>query len=284
MAFLKGHSGLTKYLLDLPGVDINYQNEEGKTVLLVMVSGADHNKRLSQELLDEIMDMVDRRGADPVIADNKGFNALHYLCQYKVFEAAKAVQEAAKKEKKIDFDSAFKKQKDIWIKFVEFFIKKKCPTLNADSKNYLPLMYALENTCGDVSRTKCYQVIEMIMDAMQDEVKRNKDDSVKRANILQVWAENVSLYHVEKETRIIEDINNLIQYLTLNVTGFNALVDVKKEDNDFTSFMSFCHSYANVKNLTKNATDLNYLAAISDGLEMSADQVADLDTNWIKLK
>lgn len=51
IAFLKGHIGIAKYLLDQPGVDIDFRDDNGKTVLMKMVSDA---KVLNQELLDEI--------------------------------------------------------------------------------------------------------------------------------------------------------------------------------------------------------------------------------------
>ncbi len=82
-ALRKGHGGIARFLLEQPGVDVNQRDEEGKTVLLSLVSDAGQEMPLTLELLEEVRDLVERRGADPTLADNEGKGPLHYLCEYK---------------------------------------------------------------------------------------------------------------------------------------------------------------------------------------------------------
>ena len=79
---LKGHVGIGKFLLDIPGVDINVKDDKGRTVLANMIASLCADKPLTRELMGEIRDMVERRGANATVADNDGRNALHLLCRY----------------------------------------------------------------------------------------------------------------------------------------------------------------------------------------------------------
>ncbi len=81
-----------KYLLSLPGVDVDFRNDAGKTTLLVIVSEANRSgssggdgsggPKLTSSLLNEVKELVEERCADPTVADHSGKNALHYLCAY----------------------------------------------------------------------------------------------------------------------------------------------------------------------------------------------------------
>ncbi len=89
VAFLKGHTGLAKYLLSLPGVDVDFRNDAGKTTLLVLVSeansgsgGGRKKSQVASSLLAEVKELVETRGADPKARDHDGRGALHYLCCY----------------------------------------------------------------------------------------------------------------------------------------------------------------------------------------------------------
>ena len=51
---LKGHGGIGKFLLDIPGVDINVVDDKGRTVLANMVASLSAEKPLTRTLVGEI--------------------------------------------------------------------------------------------------------------------------------------------------------------------------------------------------------------------------------------
>ena len=51
---LKGHAGIGKFLLDIPGVDINVKDDKGRTVLANMIASLCADKPLTRELVGEI--------------------------------------------------------------------------------------------------------------------------------------------------------------------------------------------------------------------------------------
>ena len=79
---------MAKWLLELPGVDINGRNDMGRTVLMTMIYEAMGSKTdddeenlscpLSDQLLEEICEMIDMRKADPTLVDNKVSFTLYY--------------------------------------------------------------------------------------------------------------------------------------------------------------------------------------------------------------
>ncbi len=48
VAMLKGHAGIAKFLLDMPGVDINFRDDKGRTVVVTMLANLSQEKPLSQ--------------------------------------------------------------------------------------------------------------------------------------------------------------------------------------------------------------------------------------------
>ena len=82
-AIRKGHEGIARYLLEQPGVDVNQRDDDGKTILLSLLSDAGQEMPLTQGLLDEVVELVERRGADPTLVDREARGALHYLCGYR---------------------------------------------------------------------------------------------------------------------------------------------------------------------------------------------------------
>ncbi len=76
-----------KYLLSVPGVDVDFRNDAGKTTLLVLVSEANRNRAdkknpLSAALVADVKELVETRGADATAVDHEGKGAMHYLCTY----------------------------------------------------------------------------------------------------------------------------------------------------------------------------------------------------------
>lgn len=73
VALLKGHFGLVKHLLEVPGVDVNCKDEEGRTLLSRSVD------MLSASTLEQMEDLLQHRHADPNLPDLQGLTPLHHL-------------------------------------------------------------------------------------------------------------------------------------------------------------------------------------------------------------
>ena len=75
VALLKGHFGLVKRLLEIPGVDVNCKDEEGRTLLSRSVD------MLSTSTLEQMEDLLLHRHADPNLPDLQGLTPLHHLAR-----------------------------------------------------------------------------------------------------------------------------------------------------------------------------------------------------------
>ncbi|KAK3092730.1 hypothetical protein FSP39_006660 [Pinctada imbricata] len=114
-AFMKGHSGLVDFLLKLPGVDINFKNDSGMTLISVACSS-----QLSGELLPQIEYLLDK-GADPTISDVNGLNALHHLCGHGVDNAGE----------------------ELTVKIAQLLVKAGCSPKAKTTHRHTPIMIAI---------------------------------------------------------------------------------------------------------------------------------------------
>ena len=70
---------MAKWLLEQPGVDINGRNDVGRTVIMTMIFEATEGETaddkdscpLSDQLLEEVCEMIEQRNADPNLVDNQ---------------------------------------------------------------------------------------------------------------------------------------------------------------------------------------------------------------------
>nr|XP_034325804.1 poly [ADP-ribose] polymerase tankyrase-like isoform X4 [Crassostrea gigas] len=74
IAYLKSHIGLVDFLLKMPGVDVNFKNDTGQTLVSFACSNL-----ITKGLVEQVSYILDK-GADPTIVDIDGLNALHHLC------------------------------------------------------------------------------------------------------------------------------------------------------------------------------------------------------------
>ena len=73
---ISSRPGISDYLIQLPGIDINMRDEHGRTVLMnMMVSKASY----TTQQVEEIKILVEVHGADCNMRDNSGKNLLHHL-------------------------------------------------------------------------------------------------------------------------------------------------------------------------------------------------------------
>ena len=134
MISLKGHTGIAKFLLNQPKVNINGRNDIGRTIIMTMMvealESSDHlenhhneNKScpLSEDLLSEITDLIEKRNADVNIYDRFKRNLLHYLAGWEIV-FINSLDNTAKTEKVHYLTTKSKMQ----LKFMETFLKHNC--------------------------------------------------------------------------------------------------------------------------------------------------------------
>jgi len=92
VALLKGHTGLVKRLLEVPGVDVNCKDEEGCTLLSRCISV------LSPATLVQMEDLLKHHSADPNLADLKGLTPLHHLARLSAPEPKDDLQTAVQQK------------------------------------------------------------------------------------------------------------------------------------------------------------------------------------------
>lgn len=122
VAFMKGHMGLVDFLLKMPGVDINFKNVTGMTLLSIACSSA-----LEKGLDDQVAYLL-KKGGDPTITDVDGFNALHHLA------ASKVIIDRIKNPKE-NKDQQNEKRMDMTVKIAELLIGAGCrPTYKTNQR------------------------------------------------------------------------------------------------------------------------------------------------------
>ncbi|XP_052057851.1 poly [ADP-ribose] polymerase tankyrase-like isoform X2 [Mytilus californianus] len=120
VAFMKGHMGLVDFLLKMPGVDINFKNDTGMTLLSIACSSA-----LQKGLEDQVVYLL-KKGGDPTITDVNGFNALHHLAANKVSGGHGSKEEVQK---------MVNDKMDLTVKIAQLLIEAGCqPTHKTDNR------------------------------------------------------------------------------------------------------------------------------------------------------
>ncbi|KAL3874859.1 hypothetical protein ACJMK2_037816 [Sinanodonta woodiana] len=124
IAFLKGHIGLVDYLLSQPGVDIDFKNDEGKTLTSIATSSP-----LEDGLYEQIKYLIEDKKADPTIKDASGLDALHYLAANKIQHSSEETRE---------------KKMDMSVKIAELLLSAGCDPSDQTEDGRTPLMFAIE--------------------------------------------------------------------------------------------------------------------------------------------
>lgn len=110
IAFMKAHMGLVDFLLKMPGVDINFKNDSGRTLISIACGSS-----LNTGLYDQIVYLMDK-GSDPSITDIDGMNALHHL-------AANTVKPPNGCD---DYQERYDENMDLTVKIAELLMKAGC--------------------------------------------------------------------------------------------------------------------------------------------------------------
>jgi ankyrin repeat protein len=249
VAMLKGHTGISKYLLDMPGVDINFRDDKGRTVLVTMLANLSTEKPLTQELVREIKDMVERRGADPKIADNDNMNALHFLCQYNGYPE-KSCDEQINEKVKEKFRKKWNNQKKLLDEMTAFLLDKGVSTLDIDKNGYMPVARAFEAPIDDMKR-KNYDIIQRILKKMVSEALTRPSQSLnvdkKKANIWHTFTANISLVGINEESFIYTSLNTIFNNLAKCdsiVPSLASVMNAPVASSNFTPLHQLCATYA----------------------------------------
>ena len=274
---LKGHAGIGKFLLDIPGVDINVRDDKGRTVLANMIASLCAEKPLTRELVREIRDMVERRGADATTADNDGKNALHFLCQYdalptepssedssqggfmdlrtiqgyKMKRNLKQEPETEEKKAKEDYTRKWNEQKEMLSDLLKFLLDEGVPTLATDREGYMPVAYAFEATY-DVDRQattfrKYYDNLALILDRMEVEAKTVEVSTDKtKPNILHVFCRNVSLVAIDHEKSVYDSLLRIMKKLSPNIADLDTVIEGS------SPFFGLCKRYSEIAEMDES--------------------------------
>uniref|UniRef100_T1IYM8 Poly [ADP-ribose] polymerase n=1 Tax=Strigamia maritima TaxID=126957 RepID=T1IYM8_STRMM len=76
VAFLKGHMGLVDLLLEQPGVDINFKDEKGVSLLMLAASSP-----LTPDLVEQVQYLLEGQKADCLMTDPQGNTVFHWLAR-----------------------------------------------------------------------------------------------------------------------------------------------------------------------------------------------------------
>ncbi|CAF3953663.1 unnamed protein product, partial [Rotaria magnacalcarata] len=128
IGFLKGHYGLCDYLLTDHGVDINFKNEDGLTLVMLTVG-----LEVSSSAVEQLEYVVTKHNADCTIVDANGSNALHYFAANTTGQNTQYMDEDAKKV-----------LHDNYCKMTAILLANKCDPNQMNNKAQTPLMIALQ--------------------------------------------------------------------------------------------------------------------------------------------
>ena len=218
--------------------------------------------------------MVERRGADPTLADNDGKNALHLLCQYNAlpqepaldaFNPSDPFNEEPKKDEskaKEDYARKWKEQRELLRELLKFLLDKGVPTLAADKEGYIPLAYALEASYDVGARPgqattyrKYYDNLALILNKMEEEADKLSGfpSDVKKPNVLHVFCRNVSLVAIDAERFVYESLARVVKKWRplSSLGGLDTVVDGS------SSFFGLCRRYAEVADLKETGVQFN---------------------------
>ncbi len=152
-------------------MDINGLDENGRSVLMTMIleavqeevsyndeSAGVESFPLSKEFLEELQDMIDRRGADPKITDTSGRNILHYLAELNLKTDCYGSGQTIKRRKII------KHMSTLQVLYIKAFVAYGVNPFAIDKEGDMPLSLALKSSCTEFARN--YPAIHTLLDAM----------------------------------------------------------------------------------------------------------------------
>ncbi|CAH1779903.1 unnamed protein product [Owenia fusiformis] len=127
-SYLKGHSGLTDYLLALPGIDIDFRDESGMTLLMNALT---NNWGEEDAIYNQVWKLSKKKGAKCTLVDVDDTTCLHFLANNEV---------PCNTEKNPNrMQSAMKES----VKIAEYLVSQGCDPQAVNQGGMTPLMVAL---------------------------------------------------------------------------------------------------------------------------------------------
>lgn len=239
IAFLKGHFGLVDLLLNQPGVDINFKDDKGRTLVSIAASS-----KLVPELMDQLNYLLNKK-ADCSLADLEGYNPLHHL--------ARNMHSKLDSNELPDADTM-----KVSVDVANFLIDNGCdPTARAND-GITPLMLAIE-------KNNVLLVKALLLKKGSVSLDKNKNNK----NILHMMAELCIKGDMSSILRdVIEQNKKMLEETTMEIDGVSPPPDndvlkqlAKMVDNEgFTPLLRACQKYKNLQMKSyrqKNEADLD---------------------------
>ena len=219
VAYLKGHSGLVKRVMDIPGADINSKDDKGRNFVMGLVNYNCTNGILSEILLKDVEDLVRDRAANPLSIDTEGKNMLHYLT--KLSGTAIGCHFNCNEDKKKDQEKYSKgnmQAMDLQTKFVQLALNYGCDPLAVDESGRLPID-CFGYYFGKYYKRKNYSMLHVLLDAMVERVEEPQsslENFKVRGNVqglLNRFFCNLNLYFIKEERHLFEKIVRVLKSL-----------------------------------------------------------------------
>eukprot|EP00095_Tigriopus_kingsejongensis_P005843 maker-scaffold697_size109876-snap-gene-0.23 protein:Tk05843 transcript:maker-scaffold697_size109876-snap-gene-0.23-mRNA-1 annotation:"poly(adp-ribose) polymerase pme-5-like" len=211
VALLKGHNGIAKHLLALPGVDINFKDDQGRSVLLNMLKSLAQDKPLTPHLWSEMQDMVNHLGADPHAIDHEGRGVLHFLAQFDPRPCWNEMEEGKDNKK---YMIIWKKQQVVFEEAVHFFLAKGVDPFQQDKTGYVPLMYAMEVPVNAYGQ-RYFGVVNKLLQHMMSNIPSGRAFRYleDQPTLLTVLVVNISIPYIHKWAEVLSTIFSLWDHI-----------------------------------------------------------------------
>ncbi|XP_052272329.1 poly [ADP-ribose] polymerase tankyrase-like isoform X2 [Dreissena polymorpha] len=132
IAFLKGHVGIVDFLLSQPGVDINFKDDEGRTLTTVATTSA-----LVPGLYNQVKYLLARK-ADPTICDVNGMDSLHHLASCSI-KKTNVFYYQSEENKEVD-----EEKMSLTVKIAQLLLDAGCDPTAETADGKTALMLAIE--------------------------------------------------------------------------------------------------------------------------------------------
>ena len=234
--------GIADYLIQLPGIDINMRDDQGRTVLMNMMVG---KSEYTGQHRQEIKRLVEIHGADCQLRDNEGRNVLHHLASPRLG-----------KSKLSDIIG----QWDVINDMADFFMAKGVSAMDQDTEGKVPVVFAL-STLVDVEskerdrlvRQKNIKLIHRLIQHMTESLSSSKIVGKEAAEqiiikIMEAFVSNIELCNVTDDLEVFKSIIELIKLMqSQKVVEDTEFLDTLSGDQSpsgcLTIFESLCRTF-----------------------------------------
>nr|XP_040569948.1 LOW QUALITY PROTEIN: poly [ADP-ribose] polymerase tankyrase-like [Lepeophtheirus salmonis] len=225
IAILRGHLGLGQYMLQIPGVCTNFQDDKGRTLLMELLRVSQHT--CNDEMYSYATYLVDQLKINPCLSDVENKNVFHFL--------AENLDARVRNVKDLDETST----RNV-LRIFDFLLEKGCNSCLVDEFGHLPIDYLFKSR-KNYSQPKNYDLISKFLDAMKTDVSNMKPLVNNSLKTLNLFIYNINLKYINEEKVIF---TKLMDYLFL--LDAKNLIDMEKfRLNNSNLLFDICRIYAN---------------------------------------